>query len=272
MKTGSTAIQDSLRQYHVDILNQGISSHHVLAKNLFQNLDNILKTERTLSSPFVLLSSEFFGQMNPMRLGEILSQFRGSKHALFVRRPFREIYPSLYLQNLKGSSRRITSFRNFLENQLLLDYDPGCGRTGQVMNAPILNARLVEAGCTTHWISYSRDHLMERFFEVLEFITGRSLTLMNKPPLPRPNGLSSRRSLRMELAVIARLINLLNRRGILSGSAREGFLMNLLDWSEKIKQLRPDSEILSKGQRRRCDDLDYLVNHQFLAHRGLLDF
>ena len=86
-------------------------------------------------------------------------------------RPLREIYSRLYLHNLKSSSRRITSFRTFLNNQLSLDRDSDGGLGGQVMNAPVLDAGLRSAGCHTHWISYDRQVLLRRFAQMLHTIT-----------------------------------------------------------------------------------------------------
>jgi len=50
------------------------------------------------------------GKSPPQSIRQILERFPADRHAILVSRPLREIYPRLYLHNLKGSSRRITSF------------------------------------------------------------------------------------------------------------------------------------------------------------------
>ena len=108
METGSTAIHDALHAFRKALLSRGIGAYHVLARALHQQMDQVLTQERETDHPVVLLSSEFFGQVPPQSIRQILERFPADRHAILVSRPLREIYPSLYLQNLKGSSRRIT--------------------------------------------------------------------------------------------------------------------------------------------------------------------
>ena len=116
LKTGSTAIQDALHACRNALLSGGISVYHILARTLLQQMDQVLTKEQETDHPVVLLSSEFFGQVSPRSIRQILDRFPADRHAILVSRPLREIYPSLYLQNLKGSSRRSTSFQSFLNN------------------------------------------------------------------------------------------------------------------------------------------------------------
>ena len=263
MKTGSTAIQDALHSCRDALLSRGISSHHILARTLHQQMDQVLTQERDTNHPVVLLSSEFFGQVSPHSIRTILERFPADRHAILVSRPLREIYPSLYLQNLKGSSRRITSFRTFLNNQLSLDRDPDGGSRGQVMNAPVLDARLRSAGCQTHWISYDRKALLQRFAQVLHTITEIDVPGLNEALVAPGVGLSPRRSLRMELAGVARLINQLNRRGLLADRFREKLLVFCLDVSDQLRRIQPEQSPLSALDRLRCDQLDHEINHAF---------
>ena len=265
MKTGSTAIQDALNAGRDDLLRCGISAHHILARALHRQMDQVLSQERDTNHQVVLLTSEFFGQVSPQSIRPILERFPAERHAIFVSRPLREIYPSLYLQNLKGSSRRITSFRTFLNNQLALDRDPDGGLGGQVMNAPVLDARLRSSGCRTHWISYDRQGLMTRFCKVLHTITGIAVTGLDQSPLSPATGLSPRRSLRMELAGVARLINQLNRRGLLADRQREQLLVLCLEFSDWLRHAHPQKSPLSTADRLRCDQLDYEINQTFLS-------
>jgi len=263
MKTGSTAIQDALHSCRDALLSRGISTHHILARTLHQQMDQVLTQERDTNHPVVLLSSEFFGQVPPHSIRTILERFPADRHAILVSRPLREIYPSLYLQNLKGSSRRITSFRTFLNNQLSLDRDPDGGSRGQVMNAPVLDARLRSAGCQTHWISYDRKALLQRFAQVLHTITEIDVPGLNEALVAPGVGLSPRRSLRMELAGVARLINQLNRRGLLADRSREKLLVFCLDVSDQLRRIQPEQSPLSALDRLRCDQLDHEINHAF---------
>ena len=270
MKTGSTAIQDVLLEQRESLRMLGVSYHHIRARGLLQQLREVLEQERDSGCAVLLLSSEFFSQMPEESLRPILDLFPAERHAVLVSRPLREIYPSLYLQNLKGSSRRVTTFRVFFENQLLLDRDLDPKRTGQLMNASALDRRMQNAGCATHWIRYDRVELLERVAGVLSQICGVSFDLIRQPPSRLPEGLSPRRSLRMELAGVARWINRLNRRAWISDQVREMLLIVLLDFSDVLRRIVPLSSPLLVSDRWRCDQLDELINVPFLRSRGML--
>ena len=263
MKTGSTAIQDVLHSSRKALRSRGISAHHILARGMHQQMDQVLTQEQETDHRVVLLSSEFFGQVSPHSIRKILERFPAERHAIFVSRPLREIYPSLYLQNLKGNSKRITSFRTFLKNQLLLDRCPEEGLGGQIMNAPVLDARMRSAGCHTHWLYYDRQVLLQRFFQMLHTITDIDLTGLNQVLITPAVGLSPRRSLRMELAGVARLINQLNHRGFLADRLREKLLVFCLDVSDQLRRIYPQQSSLSALDRHRCDQLDQEINQAF---------
>ena len=269
MKTGSTAIQDALRQHRTALRRKGISVHHIRARSLHQQLDQALTAEQRSGHPVVVLSSEFFGQHSPESIRPILERFPAERHAILVARPLHELYPSLFLQNLKGSSRRITSFRTFLHHQLRLDRDPDGVLGGQVMNAPVLDARLRAAGCTTHWLMYDRHRLLERFAQQISDLTSRSCNELNQPLTIPTDRLSPRRSLRMELAGLARLINVLNRRGWIDAPCRERLLGLCLDASDQLRRMRPRHSPLSVLDRQRCDRLDHETNQPFLNSLGM---
>ena len=270
MKTGSTAIQDVLEINKKNLLDSGINYCHIRAKTLLQDLETVISEGE--NSSILLLSSEFFCQANPESLQRILQSFDGNCYAILVSRPLREIYPSLYLQNLKGSSRRITSFEYFLSRQIRLDLAPEKKFNGQLMNFPALDARLSEAGCITYWIKYSRKKLLVAFSKSLEEITGVPLDYLVETKVRKPDGLSPRRSLRMELAGIARVINFLNRLNIVSNHFREMLLTILLNTSDLLNRVWCNNSSLSRQQLERCNAVDRATNEPFLQSlsRGML--
>lgn len=266
MKTGSTAIQDALRFHRQALLALGISFYHVRAKSLLSDLEEIISREKSLGSRVVLLSSEFFCQKNPLLLRKVLSNFAGDCHAILTSRALREVYPSLYLQNLKGSSKRITSFKYFLDRQVEIDLMASGNIGGQLMNAPVLDARLKRAGCKTHWIRYDRYSLLADFFRSLEGIAGIPLYHLQEADLGKPSGLSPRRSLRMEFAGVARMVNYLNRLNAISDVLREKLFVLMLDVSEYFNRVCGVRSPLTRHQRQRCDEVDRLINQAFLNH------
>tara|TARA_B100000674_G_C37785286_1_gene889152 strand:- start:63 stop:890 length:828 start_codon:yes stop_codon:yes gene_type:complete len=266
MKTGSTAIQDTLKINKKKLFDSGISYYHIRAKTLLTDLEKTISQEK--KSSIILLSSEFFCQANPRLLKEILETFKGNCHAILISRPLREIYPSLYLQNLKGSSRRITSFEYFLSRQIESDLAPKKMLGGQLMNFQALDARLSEAGCRTHWIKYSRKNLLLTFSKSLETITGIPLDYIAETKIRKPEGLSPRRSLRMELAGMARAINYINRLKLLNDQTREIFLTILLHISDLLNQIWRNRPSLSRRQLERCNAVDRTTNELFLKSRS----
>ena len=193
-----------------------------------------------------------------------MSGFNGECHAILTSRPLREVYPSLYLQNLKGSSRRITSFQYFLERQIEIDLMVPGNIGGQLMNAPALDARLSEAGCQTHWIRYDRDSLLNSFFRCLEVIVDIPLSHLSDASLGKPSGLSPRRSLRMEFAGIARIVNYLNKLNVIPDRPREKLLVAMLDISGYFNRVFGVRSPLTRYQCQRCDEVDRLANQAFL--------
>ena len=267
MKTGSTVIQDTLKFHHRGLLQLGISFYHILAKNLLKDLEKILLFEEESANPVVLLSSEFFWREDPALLRNALNNFSGESHAILVSRPFRDLYPSLYLQNLKGSSKRITSFSYFLDRQVAIDT---LGRDGgQLMNAPSLDARLSAAGCITHWIRYDRNSLLIDFLGSIQRIASIGLSHLPEANLEKPVGLSPRRSLRMEFAGLVRAVNCLNRLKLLPDQLRKKILIIFLDISEYLDGCFGKSVPLSKKQVDRCDEVDRFVNQAFLKRHQI---
>jgi len=264
MKTGSTVIQDTLRFHRQSLLSLGISFYHVRAKSLQSDLMEIIFKEEQIGNGVVLLSSEFFCQKSPRVLRDLLSGFSGECHAILTSRPLREVYPSLYLQNLKGSRKRTTSFQYFLERQVEIDLMVPGNIGGQLMNAPALDSRLSEAGCQTHWIRYDRDLLLNSFFRCLEKITSIPLNHLSEASLEKPLGLSPRRSLRMEFAGIARVVNYLNRLNVIPDSLRERLFVAMLDMSGYINRAFGVRSPLTRYQCQRCDKVDRLANQAFL--------
>ena len=271
MKTGSTAIQDLLIEQRPKLFEYGISFYHVRAKSMKQQLDNIVERELYSDSEVILLSSEFFGQVDQEVLRPLLVNFCDfEKHAIFTARCLRDVYPSLYLQNLKGSSMRTSSLKHFLLNQLALDASLECGRVGQVMNFEYLDLRLSEVGFETHWLSYSREFLLKNFIGLLSMLSNQQLKTIDCLILSRPVGISPRRSLRMEIADIARFVNFLMKRGFITQKQRQYILILLLFLSDLLRLVRPTMPSLPGDFARKCDELDYKINQSFLKKKGLV--
>ena len=103
------------------------------------------------------------------------------------------------------------------------------------------------------------------FFQTLEKITGIPIKDMSDVILERPSGLSPRRSLRMEFAGVTRIINYLNRSGILSDYLREKLIVIFLDISVFLNNVFGVNSSLSREQLQRCNDVDSIVNQAFLS-------
>lgn len=272
MKTGSTAIQDLLHEQYQFLLHLGISYHHIRANNLLENLKATLDLELTRGHQVILLSSEFFAQTNPAILRKIVNDFPAlHKYAIFVSRPLREIYPSLYLQNLKGSSCRTSSLRKFLNNQFHLDSNPLSGRVGQIMNFRHLDNNLVNAGFKTYWIAYSKSSLLVHFCSLLEDLVELSLGSLDTSLESLPSGTSPRRSLRMEVAFFARFINFLKKAQLINDFTRRTLLIFLLNISDFLRYYYPRETCLSIRQREMCDKIDQATNAPFLKSKPLFD-
>ena len=269
MKTGSTAIQDLLMEQRSKLLGHGISFYHIRAKSMEQQLNYVVECELNSNSEVILLSSEFFGQVNSDILKPLLAFCDFEKYAIFTARRLRDIYPSLFLQNLKGSSMRTSSLKSFLLNQLALDTCPDCGRNGQVMNFESLDLRLSGVGFETHWLSYNRQSLLGDFVGLLAVLSKKKLKSMDCVILSRPVGISPRRSIRMETAGLARLVNILAKRGYINKKQRENIFILLLSFSDFLRVVRPEAPALSNEFTVKCDELDIKVNQSFLKTKGL---
>ena len=137
------------------------------------------------------------------------------------------------------------------------------------MNFPALDARLSAAGCKTHWIKYNRKSLLSAFSESLEEITGIHLSYLLEAKIKKAKGLSPRRSLRMELAGLARAINYLNRLGLIQDRLREILVTSLLSTSDLLNHFAGARPSLTRRQLERCNAVDRVVNEPFLKSRGL---
>jgi hypothetical protein len=270
MKTGSTAIQDLLTEQRPKLIEYGISFYHVRAKNMEQQLNKIVEHELYSDSEIVLLSSEFFGQVSKKVLDPLLVNFYDFEmHAIFTARRLRDVYPSLYLQNLKGSSMRTSSLKSFLSNQLASDACPNGGRGGQLMNFESLDSRLSGVGFETHWLSYSRKFLLVDFVNLLTTLSHKQLKTIDCVILSPPTGISPRRSLRMETAGLARFINVLTKRNCISHKQRESVMVLLLLFSHFLRLIRPEAPALPSNFADKCDTLDSKINQPFLKSKGL---
>ena len=102
MKTGSTAIQDALHACRNALLSRGISAHHILARELQQQMDQVLTQERETDHPVVLLSSEFFGQVPPQSIRQILERIPADRHAMLLPGPYARSTPASTSRNSRA--------------------------------------------------------------------------------------------------------------------------------------------------------------------------
>ena len=115
MKTGSTAFQELLGVNRSLLEHSGIRFRHLRRQEL-DDLEEVLEAERSRGWPQVLLlSHECLCRLDPHRLKAALRLVPAPAEAVLVARPLREVYPSLYLQNLKGHVMRTSSYEEFLQ-------------------------------------------------------------------------------------------------------------------------------------------------------------
>ena len=154
-------------------------------------------------------------------------------------RPLRELYPSLYLQNLKGHVMRTTTYEEFLVEQEQRDRAPELATKGQVFNFNYLERHLSGAGAKVRWMRYSSSHLLRDVVLGVSGLISDSLAFDAFRQLPPPTGTNPRRSLHFSVAEQARCLNLRFRAGELSSEERQIELTRLLDQSEQIRVSDP---------------------------------
>jgi len=217
----------------------------------------------SLHGSVLVASHECLCRQNQAEMAQILSCAPDEIHAWLMARPLRELYPSLYLQNLKGHVMRTTTYEEFLAEQEQRDRAPELATKGQVFNFNYLERHLAGAGAKVRWMRYSSSHLLrDVVLGVSELVSG-FLAFDTFRPLPPPTGTNPRRSLHFSVAEQARCLNLRCRAGELSSEDRQIELTRLLDQSEQIRSSSSAPEPERRLYSASLEQLDREINGAF---------
>ena len=269
MKTGSTAFQELLGANHALLEQSGIRFRHLRRQEL-DDLEAVMEEEERTGWPRVLLlSHECLCRLDPQRLGGALRLVPVSAEAVLVARPLREVYPSLYLQNLKGHVMRTSSYEEFLQEQIERDRRPELAERGQVFRYSFLEEQMQAAGCAVQWVSYARSSLLDDLVAWLAHHVDAAEMLRALKPLPMPSGVSPRRSLDGTVVEVARLMNERCRAGTLSPEDRDSLLDALLNSSDRIRSQRQGLDSFRENHADQLDALDHELNGDFWRQRAM---
>jgi hypothetical protein len=180
-----------------------------------------------------------------------------------VARPLREIYPSLYLQNLKGHVMRTSSFEQFLDEQSARDRHPEHAQRGQVFRYQYLEEQLNKACCDVHWLRYSSTHLLQDLLKTIFKHGSLEHPLDGLKEPPKPEGLNPRRSLDGAVVSLAREVNRLCREGVVVAKERQELLAMLLDVSDRVRQGRQELDAFRMKYVNDLEALDDELNGSF---------
>jgi hypothetical protein len=267
MKTGSTAFQELLVLNSSQLEQGGIRFRHLRRQEL-DDFEAVVEDEQRRGWPRVLLlSHECLCRVDPQRLREALHLVPASAEAVLVARPLREVYPSLYLQNLKGHVMRTSSYEEFLQEQIERDRRPELATRGQVFRYAFLEEQMQAAGCAVQWVSYARSSLLDDLVAWLAHHADAKESLRGLKPLPTPSGVSPRRSLDGTVVDVARLLNVQCRAGKVSSADRDSLLAALLDCSDQIRSQRQGLDSFRENHAARLDALDDELNGDFWRQR-----
>jgi len=269
MKTGSTAFQELL-VLNRSLLEQGGIRFRHLRRQELDDLEAVVEDEQRRGWPRVLLlSHECLCRVDPQRLRAALHLVPASAEAVLVARPLREVYPSLYLQNLKGHVMRTSSYEEFLLEQIERDRRPELAERGQVFRYAFLDQQMQAAGCAVRWVSYGRASLLDDLVAWLAHHADAQDVLRGLKPLPTPSGVSPRRSLDGTVVSVARLLNVRCRAGTVSSADRDSLLAALLDSSDRIRSQRQGLDSFRENHAARLDALDDELNGDFWRQRAM---
>lgn len=113
MKTVTTAFQE-LMHSNSDLLGAKGLRFRWLRRRELNCLSDVMAQEQAKGWPKgLILSHECLFSLSHHRLNDALSGYPGERYAVMVARRLREVYPSFYLQNLKGHVMRSSSFKVF---------------------------------------------------------------------------------------------------------------------------------------------------------------
>ena len=268
MKTGSTAFQELLSLNRSLLEQNGIRFRHLHPREL-DDLEAVLEVEQRRGWPRVLLlSHECLCRLDSHRLKAALSLVPAPAKAVLVARPLREVYPSLYLQNLKGHVMRTSSYEEFLQEQIERDRRPQQATRGQVFRYEFLEDQMQAAGCAVQWVSYASSTLLGDLVGWLAHHADAKEVLRGLKSLPPPKGISARRSLDGTVVDVARLLNIRCRAGAVCPEDRYRLLVALLDSSDRIRSQRQGPDSFRQEQVARLDALDDEINGAFWCHQS----
>ena len=269
MKTGSTAFQELLVLNSSQLEQGGIRFRHLRRQEL-DDFEAVVEDEQRRGWPRVLLlSHECLCRVDPQRLRAALHLVPASAEAVLVARPLREVYPSLYLQNLKGHVMRTSSYEEFLQEQIERDRRPELATRGQVFRYAFLEEQMQAAGCAVQWVSYARSSLLDDLVAWLAHHADAKESLRGLKPLPTPSGVSPRRSLDGTVVDVARLLNVQCRAGKVSSADRDSLLAALLDCSDQIRSQRQGLDSFRENHAARLDALEDELNGDFWRQRAM---
>ena len=263
MKTGSTAFQDLL-SCNRDVLHQSGIRFRWLRLPELDNLRAVMQSEEQKGWPkLLILSHECLCRVSPERLRSALAIAPAKPMAILVARPLREIYPSLYLQNLKGHVMRTSSFEQFLDEQSARDRHPEHAQRGQVFRYQYLEEQLNKACCDVHWLRYSSTHLLQDLLKTIFKHGSLEHPLDGLKEPPKPEGLNPRRSLDGAVVSLAREVNRLCREGVVVAKERQELLAMLLDVSDRVRQGRQELDAFRMKYVNDLEALDDELNGSF---------
>ncbi|MEO1081859.1 MAG: hypothetical protein AAFY29_20045 [Pseudomonadota bacterium] len=278
MKTGSTAFQRAVEYAKPKLIQHGCLPTFVPSDNaLLQRgglrsqkkiINRLLKEASSLNCTTLLFSSEHLSAIHETSTLEwlgLLAKTGATIEAVLVRRPLRELYPSLYLQNLKGRRQRVSTFSDFVKEQLEVDETLCWTRNCTSFNYPCLRKRLKDAGAEVEELQYTRESLITELFaralpdaaiRTEDLIPPKQWVANWRAQISDQGKMDASRSLSWNLVPVAIEINKLARQQVLNGNQRNRLLMTLLDVSSPKTQL-PESDHHLLGS---IDALDSKIN------------
>lgn len=159
------------------------------------------------------------------------------RSSILTRRPLTELYPSLYLQRLKGGAREVLGYADYLDEQVLYDLNPG-GSERATFNYAWLTRKLESEGYPVSSIEYSKKDLGSRTLRAIGIPASREWTGIleaSEETMARAaSGVSPLRSTALSLADIGRAINSASIEGRITNEDRDYLHAALLDVSAKL--------------------------------------
>ena len=285
MKTGSTALQQVLEFAEPLLVEHGllpkvVSLAHVLLRNGCATeqdrwLEDVCTEARERGCERVLISNEFLCAQHRVGCLRWILALREQGHSvqsILVQRPLVELYPSLYLQTLKGPFKRVTGFKDFVQEQLRLDERDCWERGGTCFNYACLEQRMELAGAPALRIEYSRTNLIHDFFRTLwpELpFDPRALQLPDewignwRGEMHAKGHVDNTRSLSFSLAPVAVELNKLARAGVLNDTQRNRLMVELLEASTGVgREPIADQDLFAE-----IEELDSRLHSDYWAAR-----